>query len=370
LKPGGDRRLRVLLVTPLPPPFGGISAWTERVLGGPLGERFDIEVVDTSPPEKVAVSGESRFRARRAGASLWMLFRFMRALRRHRPDVVHVNTSYGWALARDGFFIRMANRAGIPSVFHFHGGDLPESIENSPSYLQAPIKKTLRQTSALVALTRHTHDYLEACVGVGRVHTLPNFVEMGAFRAMTRDTRRDALPEVLFVGWILEAKGARELLAAAHALPGARFTLIGQIEPEFRATLSADLEALSDRVTLLPPRPFSEVLPLYERADLFVLPTWREGFPIVVIEAMAAGLPVVSTPVGAIPEIVREGIDGLLVPPRDAQALTQALAVLLGDPERRREMGLAGRERVKAHFTQEIVMAELETLWCEVARGS
>ncbi len=114
-------------------------------------------------------------------------------------------------------------------------------------------------------------------------------------------------------------------------------------------------------------QPRDEVFRLYHEADVFVLPTWREGFPNVVIEAMAAALPVVSTPVGAIPEAVEDGRSGLLVPVRDAAALEAALRRLIDDPAARLAMGARGRARVESTFSFEAVVARLAAIYREIA---
>jgi glycosyltransferase involved in cell wall biosynthesis len=173
---------------------------------------------------------------------------------------------------------------------------------------------------------------------------------------------------VLFVGWILEAKGVRELLEAARALPEVRFTLVGPVQPGFVEAIRPELDALRDRVTLLPSLPREQVMELYRRADVFALPSHREGFPNVVLEAMAAALPVVATTVGAIPDAVRDGRDGILVPPRDAAALTAALRRLVEDRGERLSMGASARQRAVSVYALDAVVAQLEAIYLELVR--
>lgn len=100
--------------------------------------------------------------------------------------------------------------------------------------------------------------------------------------------------------------------------------------------------------------------------DVFVLPSLWEGLPIALLEAMAAGLPVVATRVGGVPEVVEDGVTGLLVPPRDPDALAEAITRLLRDPDLRCKMGQAGRERVESEFSVEKMVRKTETLYEEV----
>jgi len=334
------------------------------LLGSGLAERFTIRVVNSSPTRADAVSGESYFRLDRARDALRTLFRWAVELVRFRPDVVHVNTPYYWAFLRDGVAVWMASWAGARTALHPRGGDFPEFVDGAPGLLRRFIDATLRRADVCIALTRPNQRLLGEIVGEQRVRYVPNFVELRDLGPVPDRAGRDGGPvNVLFVGWMLEAKGVRELLEAARALPEARFTLIGAEDPEFLASIGDELGALSDRVRRIPPRPRHEMLPLYASADVFVLPTWREGFPNVILEAMGAGLPIVATPAGAIPEAVRDGEEGLLVPIRDPAALTEALRRVIGDRELRLAMGRRARRRAEDVFSIDAVTKQLETVY-------
>jgi glycosyltransferase involved in cell wall biosynthesis len=362
-------RRRLLFVSPLPPPTGGISNWMAAVRESPLRDRFEIRVVNSSP-SAVDVAATSRFRLGRVGDAVAILARLALELVRFRPDVVHVNTSFFWAFLRDGTAIRMARIAGARTVLHLRGGDFPEWADAAGAALRSFIVATLRKSDCVVALTEPTRRWLVAELGEERVRYLPNFVRLDAIGAPPdRSTRGGRPVEVLFVGWIVEPKGVRELLDAARRLDGARFTLVGPQEPSFHAAIAGDVAALGDRVRVLPAQPREEIFRLYREADVFVLPTWREGFPNVVIEAMAAGLPVVATPVGAIPEAVESGKSGLLVPVRDIAALEAALRRLIEDPALRRALGDAARARVEAVFSFDAVVARLGRLYEDLLAG-
>jgi glycosyltransferase involved in cell wall biosynthesis len=361
-RPG--RRPKLLLLSALPPPTGGIPTWTLGLLGSELAKRFEIRVVNSSPSHTDEVSGESRFRFDRASDALRTLFRWAVELVRFRPDVCHVNTPYYWAFLRDGLAVWMASLVGAKTTIHPRGGDFPEFVESARGPMRRFVEATLRRADVCIALTRPNQRLMGEIAGEASVRYVPNFIELRDIVPLPdRAARGDAPVNVLFVGWMLEAKGVREVLAAARALPEARFTLIGAEDPEFLASVAPEFEALSGHVRRIPPRPREEVFPLYEDADVFVLPSWSEGFPNVVLEAMAAGLPVVATPVGAIPEAVRDGEEGFLVPVRDAAALTAALRRLIDDRELRLAMGRRARERAENVFSIDAVTAQLEDVY-------
>jgi len=362
-----SRRPRLLLLSPLPPPTGGIPTWTLGVLESELGKRWDLRVVDTSPSEKVAVHGESRLRLRRVLDALRILMDLLWQLVRFRPDVVHVNTPYYWAFLRDGAAIWIASLLGARTVLHPRGGDFPEFVEGAPHLFRRWIDATLRRTDRCIALTGANQALMEAIAGASRVRYVPNFVRLEDLGAPAdRRARRGEAVRVLFVGWIVEGKGVRELLDVARKLPEVRFTLVGAQQPDFVESVRGELEAQRHHVELLGPRPREQVLELYREADIFVLPTWREGFPNVVLEAMAAGLPVVATPVGAIPDALRDGVEGYLVPPRDSALLEAALRRLVEDPEARRVLGQRARKRVEEAYGMDAVVRRLHEVYAEL----
>jgi len=361
------RRRRLLLLSPLPPPLGGIPTWTLGVLSSPLAERFEFRVVNTSPSAKAEVSAKSHFRLDRVFDALRILGGLLRELIAFRPDVVHVNTPYFWAFARDGAAVWLTGLFGSRAVLHFRGGDFPEFVASSRPAVRRAIVATLRRAHRLLALTGPTREFLERTVGPATVRHVPNFVDLADFGEPPDRTGRTGPPEVLFVGWMIEAKGVRELLEAARSLPEARFTLVGPGHGEFLARIEPELRALASHVRLLPACPREQVVELYRQADVFVLPTYREGFPNVVLEAMAAGLPVVATPVGAIPDAIEPGREGLLVPPRDAKALRDAIAQLVRDPDLRLAMGRRARERVEREFSRDAVLRRLGEIYDELA---
>ncbi|MDJ0868583.1 MAG: glycosyltransferase family 4 protein [Myxococcota bacterium] len=361
-------RRRLLLLSSLPPPLGGIPTWTVAVLKSALRERFEMRVVDTSPPDKVNIVARSRFRTDRAWQALRILSALLWALVRFRPEILHVNTPYYWAFLRDGLAVWLAGLLGVRTVLHFRGGDFPEWVQGSRPLAQRAIAATLRRCDRLIALTRDTEAYLRTTADPQRVRYVPNFVPLEDFGELPDRSQRSAERplRVLYVGWLLEAKGVGELLEASRRFPDVRFTLVGPTHPRFAERIRPLIEAVRDHVEVLPVRPREEILELYRDADIFVLPTYREGFPNVVLEAMAAGLPVIATPVGAIPDAIRHGEEGLLVPPRDREALAEALKRLIDDPELRCRMGARARERAEAVFSLDPVVRQLEAVYDEL----
>ena len=234
---------------------------------------------------------------------------------------------------------------------------------------QAPlIADRVRFAEFLITNSLYNERYLRAAVGHGSgvpIHPIYNGIELSRFRPPAARPANAPL-RVLAVGRLVESKGFRYLLEACRLLRdrGADFAceiIGGPQDPAETVTwialrrLHADL-GLEPMVRFMGPRPFSFVLSAYRSADIVVLPSVRardgshDVTPNTLIEAMAMRLPVVSTTIGAIPEIVDHEVDGLLVPPNDAQALAAALERLLRELALRRRLGEAARRKVEARF--------------------
>lgn len=177
-------------------------------------------------------------------------------------------------------------------------------------------------------------------------------VDVSRFALVERERDGDAPLSILCIGRLVPDKGQSVLLDALARMNGtqARLTLVGD------GPSRADLErrtgqlGLSERVTFTGSVGQDQIPDLYADADVFCLPSFAEGIPVVLMEAMATGLPVVTTRIMGIPELVRDGESGVLVGPGRADVLAEALCALAGDAERRRAMGRAGRAHVEALF--------------------
>jgi glycosyltransferase involved in cell wall biosynthesis len=190
-------------------------------------------------------------------------------------------------------------------------------------------------------------------LGVDAERFSPANAERGALTTHTEEKAPQNV-RVLSLGRLVERKGQRILVAAAVRLAerGVDFELTiagdGPTRPSLEK-LVADL-GIADRVTFTGVVGQDEAVELYRDADVFALPSLAEGLPVVLMEAMATGLPVISTRIDAIPELIDDGVSGLFVEAGDAQGLTDALITLAGDAELRGRLGAAGREKVLAEF--------------------
>lgn len=178
------------------------------------------------------------------------------------------------------------------------------------------------------------------------------------------DLATEAGQKLLYVGRLAAGKGLPMLFESLVALksshPNCRLTVVGDGPDRGNLEALVDELALRDRVTFVGYQSQSDVRKYLRQVDIFILPSFSEGVPVVLMEAMAAGVPVIATRVGGIGELVDEGVNGYLAIPGDSQSLTQHLDTLLSDPQRRAEFGANGREKVAQEFN---IYDEVERLY-------
>ncbi|MBY0399199.1 glycosyltransferase, partial [Myxococcota bacterium] len=279
----------------------------------------------------------------RPGLDLPWILRFARRMSRERIDVLH---SHEFAMNVFGGVAAVLAR--VPSVSTIHGKHwITDRGRRVLAY-----RILARLGVAVVAVSADLAEYLSSGLGMSRdeIRLVHNGIPMpvGALTPDRAEARRsiDLPPDgplVVAVGNLYPVKDHATLLRALAQLPAARVAIAGRGDEEENLRRLASELGIASRVHLLGLR--SDVDRILAAADLFVQPSRSEGLPLAILEAMAAGLPVVATRVGGMGEATLEGVTGLLVEPGRPDDLAQALRTLLDDPDRRRQMGAAAQHR-------------------------
>ncbi len=276
-------------------------------------------------------------------------------MRRHPVDAMHAH--FASSAARAANFVQRL--IGVPYSFTAHAKDIFHQ-EVDPDSLRGKI----RGARFVVTVSDFNRAYLQdlaaegGAAPAGDIRRLYNGIDLDLFRPDPAASRTPGL--ILGVGRLVEKKGFGHLVSACALLAERgldfRCEIIGKGPLE--AALAGQIKALGlqERVHLLGPRPQEQVLEAYRRATVFALPCLvgsdgnRDGLPTVLLEAMAAGLPVVSTDVTGVPEIIDHAVNGLVVPQNDPAVLAEALARLLTQPELGARFAQAARHKVEREF--------------------
>ena len=293
---------------------------------------------------------------------------FARLIRELRPDVIVTHSSSDSWLA--ALATRLpASRAAIVRTRHL---STPVASGMLNRWLYGSVPARVVTTGEAI----RTHLIGQLGLPPDRVISVPTGAIVSRFQPGDRAAARTklGLPAhaqiVGIVATLRSWKGHRFLISALNdpRLAAARLVIVGDGPQDPALREQAAASGAGDRILFAGQQ--EDVAPWMQAFDVFALPsTGNEGVPQALMQALATGLPAISTPVGAIPELIEDGATGLLVPPESIEALAASLARLLADPALAAKLGAAGRERISRHFTSEAMLDRMEAIFREAAAG-
>jgi len=285
-------------------------------------------------------------------------------------DIVHIHSALAPAVtvARAGLLALAGRLRGAAVVLHAHGGNIETWLANRRRRLL--MRLAMLPASHVVAVWSAGEQTLRGALGPGRVSLIDNGVDTERF--VPADGGHQP-PRILYVGLLTPRKGVLDLIEASRLLRDDglehELLLLGGVPDEGPQAAEPVLAAAQGVARLLGTRPPEEMPAAYADADVFCLPSWWEAMPLSVLEAMAAGLPVVASDVGDVSRLVTAEC-GAVVPAKDPQRLAEALRALLADPERRRQQGEASRKRAVEGFSSTATARAIDRLFHDVRHRS
>ena len=305
-------------------------------------------------------------RLRKAGCAASALTRFGCLLLRGRVALLHVHVASGASFWRKAVFIGTARLFGTPVLFHMHGGHFRNYLDNTlHGWRQRLARRVVASATAGFALTAASVDWLREDCRLQPVELFPNPVPPAVRPANAVARQRD----LLFLGRLETLKGVYDLVEAfvpVHAqFPDARLILAGEGDQPGVLALARRL-GVADRVVLpgwVGPDRRAELL---AQAAMFVLPSHVEQMPMSILEAMAAGTPVVACAVGAVPEMLAHGKSGSIVPIGNVVALSTEMIRILRDNSFSNTLAMHGLERVQAEYMVDTVIHRLRRRYEEL----
>lgn len=290
------------------------------------------------------------------------------ALARRKVALLHVHSAARGSFWRKSLLCAAMRLAGRPYVFHVHSGEFVHLLgEQASAPVRAWARHTLQHAERVLALTPAWVAPLQQLCPNARVVLLPNPVAV----PVAPQTLRDPAARVLFLGRLREAKGATDLLRAwpgvIRSCPQARLVMAGDGDLVRLEQLASTL-GVRDSVEFPGWIQGAAKAAAWAAADVYVLPSYYEGLPIGVLEALAQGVPVVASRVGGIPDLIKHRVSGWLHEPGDVTALQEGLVALLSDATLRKTVATSGREVASSH-AEPLVVQELLRLYDDIATG-
>jgi glycosyltransferase involved in cell wall biosynthesis len=332
---------------------GGIRSVVEGYLSDGLFSRWNVLLLYSHVEGGPVI---------RLAAAVKALFRLIFLLLMRRVDLVHCHVSNQTSFLRKSIFALAARLFGVPVVFHLHGSETKKFVDNQPALLQRFIGWNLAKQSMVVVLSDSWLHYVKSISPRANVEVLPNYVELPELPSNAARGNEGVL-DILFLGMVGTRKGIYDLLPAFKDVlaqfPQLRLIIGGNGEVERAQALAMALK-IENHVVFTGWVNGEEKLDLLRQAQIYVLPSYNEGFPVSLLEAMSWQIPVISTRVGGIAELVREGVDGLLIDAGDRTALSSAIINLTENAVLRQNMGVEARDNVEHNFSKCVVLPRLE----------
>lgn len=329
-------------------------------------KRTDIELVlvDTAPRWRSIYNNGKLLRAIGGGGQLLRdVGRLFKVMVGRQFDTIHLTTSGQFAAVRDVVVSYVATIFRVKLVYHIRIGTIP-TISRANSLEWRIIRNVMLRASSVILIDQASYAAVKKFAPKVRAVLIPNCVNVAEFPARVQVAAE--IKTVLFVGWVIPAKGIAELVEAWSILrpQGWRLEIVGPGDPSYQAELRLKFEPES--LDFVGELSHSDAMSRMANCDLFVLPSYTEGFPNVVVEAMALGCPIVATEVGAIPEML-DGCAGVLVRSKDPQALADALGSVIVNEELRLQLGKQAFAKAMQLYTIDVVFRAYMQVWRDLS---
>lgn len=299
------------------------------------------------------------------------LFRWSFLLLRHCPKIAHYAINSGWALHKSLVFLKCARLARARCVGHLHGGLFLKYWTSLGKYSKSRLAAHLHRLDAFVVTSDAWRRAIVTTLGMpdSRVFVVNNPIDP-AFEAAVLEMPCDRRSKfILSLGVMEKAKGVLDILAAAEAIRsranGCLLLAGPEREPGIQVAVQRFISShsLQDSVEVRGAVWRKEKVEVFRAASIFLLPSYCENFPLVVLEAAAAGLALVTTPVGAIPEFFEHGVSALFVEPGNVQQIADAIVRLFKHPEERLRLARAAREVFTTRLSRQKIMADMDRVY-------
>jgi glycosyltransferase involved in cell wall biosynthesis len=355
---------KIIIVGSIPPPYHGSIIYSRNLLDSKIKEEFEVFHIDTSDHRNLDNLSKLDLinvylAIKNISELVWMLIKI-------KPDIVYIPPAASFLpYLRDGLFIlsvSLFSRASI--ITHMHRGDYfrTEFYEKSNFLVRFFILWTLSKVDSAIVLGKSLKSIFHGFIR--NIEVVPNGSNFDPFnnrKYVTKPEKNEIT--VSYLGNLFEKKGVLDLLHAAKTVldkhKNVKFRFAGPWTQQESRTKSQAFRFIYENNLQSNVEFIGTVLNKDKEnflidADIFAFPSWFEGFPLVILEAMAAACPIISTKeVGAIPEVVLDGVNGILVEKQNPKQIADAIIKLIEDPGLRRKMGEASRKRFKKYYTMD-----------------
>lgn len=344
------------MVGPSPFARGGISAVVQSYLASTLVERVRLKYLATN------VDG-NKFRKALAAVKAFVMFPFICLF--FRPDLVHIHFAEDTSCYRKAVILFLAKLMRKKVVGHCHAANF-DKFHDASFVNRILLTRFLNNLDMIIVLSTSWQRLVLTYTENRKTVILYNPVNYAIFQDSRPWEHDSSVMTILFAGRIGARKGTFDILNAIPAIitqfPDVRFIFAGDGEVK-KVTEIAKKMGIQDNTFFPGWISGAEKYRFFMDADIYLLPSYEEGIPVSILEAMAAGLPIITTAIGGIPDAVEDGVNGYFVSPGDSGAIARKTIQLLGAPALRKEIGLNNKNKIKEIFDINGIVEQLLTVY-------
>ncbi len=351
---------------------GGIIRWAQHILNYYNNnniEDCDIDVLPMSRPSFININNPFTRVYYGIRDYLHFLSEEKKKLKEKRYDIFHLVSSASISLLKDIIMLQIAKKRGLKTIIHFHFGRIPE-LSVKKNWEWKMICRVVKISDTAIVLDKASYETLRKA-GHTNVALLPNPVapKVSEIIENNKERKRKART-LLFAGHGLRTKGVYELVEACKQIPDIKLRMIGNISEDVKS----ELIALANNAAWLDVAgeySYENTIKEMLSCDIFVLPTYTEGFPNVILESMACGCAIVTTPVGAISEMLEEENGkhyGIMVTPKKIKSLKDGIEAMLNNETLKNECRINTQKRVNERYNIDAVWRQMLAIWVATAR--
>lgn len=348
--------IKVLMIVPNPLVKGGIASVVNGYRGSALEKKNKITYIESY---RDGTKWQKFVKACNA------YLEFHRAVRRERPDIVHIHSSFGPSFYRKMPFILWSARMGIPIINHIHGAEFDTFYEKASARKQKLVRNIYNKCNQLIVLSEEWKERMKQIVPEEKIEIIENYCKIPE----TIIWEKKNPTQVLFLGELGQRKGCYDipdiLEQAIRKVPPLSLIMAGDGEMN-QVKQAFEEKHLLERVIFPGWVRGEQKEQLLRESAIFLFPSYHEGMPMAVLEAMSYGLGIVTTEVGGIPRLIQDGKTGFCKKAGDVNALAEALECLLTKENVRKDMGLAARRIAEEHYGLANHLQRLQQLYEKV----
>lgn len=356
---------KIIMMGPMPPAIGGMATVLDNLSKSTLVNFCHVIFWNTAKNSPV---GRTLFSAIKMRLSLW--WKFYNTLKKEKPDCVHIHTCSGFiTFFLDACFALIARWCGIPYFVHIHGGKFEEFLNGLSSIKLKFVLSILKKAKNVIALTTEWQALFENNWNMKNVKVLLNGVPNPHFDRVNVSEGT----HILYMGQIWSRKGVKDLIKAFSLVEPNEATLHlagdfgGDITPDEIVTYISQYPLVESKIIVEGPVIGERKKTLMENCTIFCLPSYAEGLPMVVLEAMSYKQTVLTTNVGGLPGLINHEHNGLLTDPGDIEAISRGLSKLINDKENRQQIAQQGYKTFIENYSIDTITEDYVQLYNDKA---